>query len=201
MRFILAFILLLALTSGVSAQYGIGSVYYSVGFPTGDMRDFVSKTSWRGFGLEGRKFMSDKTSVGIAWQWNTFHEQTDRLISLEIENIDGDVSGHQFRRVYATPILVTGHYYLQSTEGYRNVLPYLGVGVGAYWIQRRLEIGIVAFERSAWHFALAPEGGVIIPMGYDSNLILNVKYCYAFESGDSPAYAYWNINIGVTYSM
>lgn len=201
MRIILAIILLFGFTSGVFAQYGIGTIYYGISFPLEDLRDYISDTSWRGFGVEGRKFISHKTSVGIAWQWNTFDQQSDDALSLDLEDISGHGSTPHFRRIYATSILATAHYYSQSAEGYRNVLPYLGLGMGAFWIQRRLEIGIVDREDSKWHFALVPEAGVVIPMGYDSNLFLSFKYNYAFESGDAPSYAYWNINIGIAYSM
>lgn len=197
MRFILAIIFLLAFTSGVFAQYGIGAVYYGISFPLEDLRDYISDTSWRGFGVEGRKFITHKTSVGIAWQWNTFEQQSDDALSLDLE----DISSPHFRRIYATSILATVHYYSQSAEGYRNVLPYLGLGMGAFWIQKGLEIGTVDHENSNWHFALVPEAGIVIPMGYDSNLFLGFKYNYAFESGDAPSYAYWNINVGIAYTM
>jgi hypothetical protein len=200
MRFILAFVLLLSLATGAFAQWGIGAAYYGVSIPAGDMRDFVGDTSWRGFGIEGRKFLSDKASVGIDCQWNTIDMRSDDLLSLELMGTTGHASGDQFRRVYATPVLVTGQYYLQSAEGYRNVLPYLGVGLGACWIEKRIEMGIVALENSNWHFALVPEGGVVIPMGYGSNLLFGLKYNYAFEKGDEPAYSYWNVNIGIACS-
>ena len=46
-----------------------------------------------------------------------------------------------------------------------------------------------------------PEAGVVIPMGYDSNLFLGLKYNYAFKKDDVPAYSYWNVNIGIARSM
>ena len=55
------------------------SITWNVAFPEGDTKDFVDKTSFRGFGLQGRWFVQDQLSVGLAWEWQVFDWETDQL--------------------------------------------------------------------------------------------------------------------------
>jgi len=197
MRKIFAALLVLALGAGaVMADDAIGVLTYDVSFPLGDVKDFVDKTSWRGFGLEGRWLVNPNLSVGLSWHWNTFDMTSSEL--LEIEN--GHVSGNQFRIFYATPLMATAFWYPRSPLDNPEFIPYIGLGAGTIWTKERLEIGIVALEDSGWHFGLSPEAGFMFPVGYYTNLIISGKYNYAFEAGDSPSYQWWSLSFGFAWT-
>lgn len=196
MKYILAIVLVCMLVSGAQAQRSLFGITYDVSIPLGDMSDYIDKTSWRGFGLEGRWFYRPQITFGLDWAWHTFHMQSDETI--EIEN--GAATGHQFRRIYASPILFTMHYYLQELDDRQPYNIYAGLGIGTYWIEEKLDLGIVTITDSNWHFGLAPEVGLMYQVKYDTYFYFNCKYNYAFSTSGSIDYSFLGLNVGFIYS-
>ena len=197
MRTIVAVFLVLALCGGtVKADEAMGILTYQVSIPQGEIKDYIDKTSWQGFGLEGRWLVKPNITLGIAWHWNTFYQTTDEMI--EIEN--GHVSGNQFRIVYGSPLMATAFWYPSSPLDNPDFMPYLGLGAGGIWVKERMEIGIVALEDSNWHFGLTPEAGIMFPVGYYTNIIVSGRYTYAFESGDAPDFQWLSFCVGFTWT-
>jgi len=81
MRVLLISLLFLLVGSSAFAQHGwypnemIWGLAWSIGVPDGQTKDFVGQTSLRGFGIEGRKFHSEKGSVGLSFYWNVLYEK------------------------------------------------------------------------------------------------------------------------------
>jgi hypothetical protein len=184
----LALLMFLAGNSRAAAQEWWGGVTYQTALSSGDMADFVDQFSWRNIGIEGRSMIGSNASVGIFLGWNVFHDEVDGTVSLGAV----DASGYQSRFVNAVPLLATAHYYFGRPSGPR---PYVGAGIGTYWIENRLELGLTGIEATNWHFGLAPEFGVIIPTQGMADTYLSVKYNYAHESGDISR-SYWTFGIG-----
>ena len=190
----IAVLILLILAFEVTAQESMFSITWDIGMPVGDTHDFVHDLSWRGAGLEYRKFVMPEVSVGFSWHWNTFFETTDRTFRIE----NGHVSGTQDRRIEASPILTSAYYHFQTMDD-PNIRGYAGLGLGAYWISQRLDVGLLVFEEENWHFGMAPEVGVTVPTGWESHLLAAVRYNYAFEGSGSTAHAYWSFMLGLSY--
>jgi len=179
----------------------ITDVTYEMSFPASNLKDYTDNTSYRGIGIGVRRFVAPKISVGGFFGWNIFNEDTNKLISLDREEFSADVSGRQFRYINAVPIFFSTHYYLGKSE---KVMPFVGANVGTYYIRQRLELGVYSINEDNWHFGIAPEAGIIIPLGYDNGVIANFRYNYAFESGESisgesNSYTFWSLNVGVAY--
>lgn len=187
----LAFLLVLARNATAEAQTGQvwWAFTYQTALATGDTKTFTDDFSWRNVGLEGRSFLNPDLSIGVFFGWNVFHKALDGTISLG--NVDA--SGYQDRFVNALPMLLTAHYYLGDRYGPR---PYLGAGVGTYWIENRLELGVTSVTLSNWHFGVAPEVGVMIPTQGYSDTYLSAKYNHAFESGGVTR-GYWTFGVGI----
>jgi outer membrane protein W len=188
--FALALLLVFAANAKASAQaqeWWWGFTYQTA-LSAGDTKDFVDQFSWRNVGVEARSMINQNASVGVFFGWNVFNKEVDGTIALGAV----DVSGYQSRFINAVPMLVTAHYYLGSRSGPR---PYLGAGVGTYWIENRLELGLTSVTVANWHFGLAPEVGVIIPTQAMAETYLSVKYNYAFEANDIQR-TYWTFGIG-----
>jgi len=181
----------LVLPARAAAQDWLWTVTYGPSLPTGDMKAFADDFSWRNIGLEGRKVVNENTTVGLAFGWNVFAQETGELISFDRI----DISGTQFRYVNAFPMLLTLHRYFGQPGGIR---PYLGAGVGTYFVEERLEIGVVALTADAWHFGLAPEGGLIVPVGWRARALLQAKYNWALKA-NSIEHTYWTFNIGFVF--
>ena len=187
-------IILLAIGFTSQAQGGgIWNFQWAIGFPVGETNDFISQTSFRGFGLEGRGYVTDKLTVGGRGAWHTFYKDYG-FVTNDMGN--STISGYQRKYINAIPLTVNTHYYF----GYGAVLPYIGVGIGAYFIETRNYMGVYYVQEKAWHFGVAPEVGVVIPFG-NSNTGLNfgLKYQYAAKTKDTQAVSWVELDVGISY--
>jgi len=179
--------------SGYSQGGGIWNFQWAMGLPLGSTSDFIGQFSVRGFGIDGRGYVTDRITVGGRAAWNTFYENSG-WVTEESDNIT--INGYKRRYINAVPLTVNSHYYF----GFGAVLPYIGVGVGAYYIETRDFMGIYYLRESAWHFGVAPEIGVVIPFG-NSNTGINfaVKYNYAAKTKDTREISWLEIDLGIAY--
>ena len=192
--FVLASLVGFSLLAGkVCAQEHISAITWNILQPVESFSEFIDKTSYRGFAIEGRKFYGRRLTFGMSFAINVFDEQTTE--TLEIDN--GAVTGKQFRWVNAFPILATSHVHL-GRDGYTR--PYFGVGAGAYYIKSRLEIGVEQINENQWHFGVAPEVGILFPIGYGSEFIIGGKLNYAFPTSGRDEVAWVAIFLGFSSS-
>lgn len=189
MKFVFSLIVISVLSVSSYAQ-GLVNFNYQITYPLGETQNYIDKVSFRGVGLEWRKYVEEDISVGISLNWNVFNEVESGLIHLD----EADVSGTQNRTLNSFPLLIATHYYMGQN---RSVRPYAGLGIGTYFIENKFGIGIYSFKESKWHFGIAPEIGVQIPLGFDASAIFSVKYNYAFKSGDAKTQSYVGLYIGI----
>jgi len=185
-------------TSAFSQGGGYWNFQWSLGFPTGNTKDFVSKASLRGFGLEGRGFVTDQLLVGGRIAWNVFYEDYGNITQQVNETTV--ITGYTQKYLNAMPLMVTGHYEFNQHGG--SVLPYVGVGLGTYYMQSRDFVGIYYTQENDWHFGFYPEVGVVVPLGGStSNTGLNaaVQYNMAAKTKNAAAQSWIGLNIGITY--
>ena len=77
---------------------------------------------------------------------------------------------------------------------------YLGVNAGTYYIERRTDFSVVSAVTDNWHFGLAPEIGVAIPVRPALAAVLSTRYNYAFASGNVDDQAYVSFGLGLAWS-
>ena len=191
--FITAIFIVTMTISSFSQGGGIWNFQWAIGFPVGETSDFLDQTSFRGFGIDGRGYVTDRLTVGGRAAWQTFYKDFGFVTN---ETDEFTISGYQRKYINAVPLTVNTHYYF----GNGLVLPYAGIGVGAYYIESRNQMGIYYVQEKAWHFGLAPEVGVVIPFG-GSNTGINValKYQYAAKTKDTQAVSWVELDIGIAY--
>jgi opacity protein-like surface antigen len=179
------FSIIFALSFGPLFAQSMFSLTYDMSLPLGETSDYIGSFSARGFGIEGRSFLSDNISVGGSFGWHIFYESTGNQ-TFEEDNLA--VNGTQYRYINSFPLLVTGHYYT-ADDGDTRI--YFGAGIGAVRVRQRTEMGLYAFENKSWTFGFAPEVGVLIPINFNNALNLAAKYQYALKAGD--------VDINVSY--
>lgn len=187
-------VLLLFLSGTAAVADDFVGLTWNMAHPAGDLKEYTGQASWRGFTFEGRHFLSERWSVGLALNYNVFHQNTDELVSIE----NRDISGTQFRVVYSLPLLATAHYYI-IWDYYQKVDPYVGIGIGAYRMERRLDIGVSSIRDNNWHLGFAPELGLAVPFDFARSIYFNVRYNYALEAGGIGPYSYWGFNLGAAW--
>jgi outer membrane protein W len=165
-------IITLAVIGGttLSAQ-NIWTVNYTVGIPLGEMKDYISEISWRGFSVNGNTYITDKVTIGGTMQWHAFYEKYPRN-TYELQ--DGAITSTVWAKMYAMPLLLNAQYNFKP-EG--TIRPYVGLGLGPYYIQQETQVGIFTDNRNNWRFGLAPEIGLYYPFGL-SDLALHVRVAY-----------------------
>lgn len=193
---ILAFALILMLGSvTVNAQDLIG-ISYSMTVPTTGVNDYISKASFQGGTVEYRHFLNDNLSVGGYIGFHHFEQATGYQ---SYSNESGAISGEEFRDVNMVNTMATAHYYLGQLGGIR---PYAGVGIGAAGNYIDHQLGGITVTDQYWGFAVAPEVGVIVPMGTSGvSLLSNVKYNYTAGAKGYNAVGYWDFNIGLAFEF
>jgi outer membrane protein len=190
-------ILSLLLSINLFAQDLLTGLTYSISIPTGNTSEYISKTSFKGFSIDLRKFFSYNASIGFLLGWSAFEEETNETIS----TINGDVSGEQNRLINSFPVMITTHFYLGEGREFR---PFIGIGVGMYYFYQQLEQVEENLESDKWHFGVAPEAGFAYLLESIYTFV-NVRYNYAFSAeneitGISTSQSYITFNIGFAFT-
>ncbi len=181
--------------SSFSQGGGVWNFTWDIGFPVGSTSDFIGKASLRGFAIEGRGYVTDRILIGGRGAWNTFYEDFG-WVTEDIEGTSATINGFKRRYMNVIPIMVTGHYEF----GHGLVLPYVGIGLGTYYIETRDMMGIYYVQQKAWHFGVYPEIGVVIPFGSsNTGFNINAKYNYAAKTQDTDAQSWISLGIGLSY--
>ena len=193
-RLLLALVAVPLLTTHVQAQgdwwWG---VTYNISVPTGNTKDFVDKTSFRGASLEARKMIGQNASWGLLFGWYVFDQM--RVDSVSAPGVD--ITGKPFNYVNVFPIQLTGHYYLGKRRGVRF---FLGGGAGLMFYKQRTDVGLFRIEQNKTLLGIAPEIGVAIPLSWSLRGVVNVRYNYTTSSGDVPSQSWFGFGLGLAWN-
>jgi hypothetical protein len=110
----------------IALSQNIWTVNYDIGIPLGGMTDYTSKTSFRGFSVNGNSYISDKVTLGGTFQWNAFYEKYPRDT---YQLPDGAINSTVWAKLYVMPLLVNARYNFKPEGTFR---PYVGLGTEAY---------------------------------------------------------------------
>lgn len=187
------FVFVLGLQLEAQERYTV--VGYSMGFGTGETNDFIDKGSFGGMNLEfGQYLYEDKFSVGIQTGFQNFYKELPKA-TYPIDN--GAVTGKQYRYLSAIPIMANGSFYPLGQE--TKVIPHVGLGIGTYYIDKQLDMGITSLYTTTWHFGLAPQLGASIPINYKTSINLNAQYNMAIKTKDNPAENWLSVSVGFRF--
>ena len=190
---ILSVLLFIAIGANMTAQNKT-NIYYTMGMPMGNTNDYIDKTSFRGMGFEYQYLLSDNFALGGVLQWSTFYKSLPKD-TYPINN--GAITGYQYRYINTVPMYVTGTYYLASDDA--KIRPYLGLGVGTYWLEKRTDMGLYTDIYNSWHFGLIPKAGILIPVSYSTSFYIGLDYNMAFKNNDMDTQSWLGISIGLDF--
>ncbi|WEK37718.1 MAG: outer membrane beta-barrel protein [Candidatus Pseudobacter hemicellulosilyticus] len=185
----------------VQAQQGTVklNVNYNISSPLGDLKDFVSNTSYRGWTGSVLYSVTDKVSVGLGTGYQDFYQKYPRdnykLSSGE------DISAVVSNSLQTIPILATGQY---SFSPESSIQPYVGLGIGGNLVLYRQFLGEFGSDGTKFSFAARPEAGVYIPFrkGGPAGITVNAAYNYMpFNSFGISGLNNWGGGIGVKFPL
>lgn len=187
-----AFLVMVIATQANSQS--LTTVSYSMGLATGDLGDYVSTFSGRGFTLDYRKMVQPNIGVGLYTGWNVFFDERP----YDTYTIDNrSLSGKQFRTVNSFPIMFATDYYLKPGE---DLNPFIGLGVGTIYTERATDMGIYRLTQDAWSFAFTPQVGFYYSVNRYSGISLAAKYNLGLAGGDfDTTQSYLSFNIGYMF--
>ncbi|KXX67978.1 hypothetical protein AVL50_24275 [Flammeovirga sp. SJP92] len=178
-----------------SAQESDFILSYQMSLPLGNTSDYIGAFSGRGVGLEWKRhLLTTPVSYGFSVNWNILYEKVDERYHNPSEGIVAD--GRQYRYMNIVPILLHANYYFNK-DGIIN--PYVGVGVGTYFINQRTSFGQWAFIDKNWHFGVAPEVGVVADVSSSFNMLFTIRYNQAFKAGNASDHSYLGFNVGFVF--
>jgi len=73
----------------------------------------------------------------------------------------------------------------------------VGLNLGAYIIDERIEVGLVATHETNVHFGGAPELGIAVPHGRQT-IFLNARYHATTAAGNVADQNYFTLSLGVS---
>ncbi|AZQ61944.1 hypothetical protein EI427_06735 [Flammeovirga pectinis] len=191
-------ITLVGLTAGTSfAQTNIIGLSYSMAAPMGSTSDFIGENSFRGGTFDYRHFVNPNMSIGFSVGYQRFY-QSKGYTTAPTPGSDGHISGENYSYIDEFPLMATFHYYFGQEGGIR---PYVGGGIGAAHFEYTDQIGSIGYVSKQWHFNIAPEVGVLVPLGINTYLMSSIKYNYAAPAGGIDAQQYCSFNIGIAFDM
>jgi hypothetical protein len=165
---------------------------YSIGIPSGGIESYISAPSFRGANFEGLKELNSNLAVGWILGWNVFSEKRVN----EVYTYDNlTMTGTQFRYMNLFPMIARGLYEFGTSEGTR---PYLGAGMGVTADIAKTNIGLYSFQNTGWHFTVAPELGIKIPLGYGS-ITTSLRYTYGVKTKEIDNISYFSVNLGMLW--
>ena len=151
---------------------------YAIAFPLGDTHNFVPNVSWFGANWEGQWRYKPKTTVGVTLGLQDFFDQTRGTTNFS----SGAVTGQQSRELLLGTLMGIGRYYPGPTLG-RG--PYVGLGAGGQFAQQYYQLGVTnPIGRSAFHFAIAPEIGVVTPIMEGLDAVFTARFTATTAAGN-----------------
>lgn len=169
------------------------SLQYTLGLPAASLKDYVGKTSLRGFEFGYRYLLTPNLGLGFDAGMSTFYENERGTFR------DGTsaLTGVQYRYANSFPILASFSYYLKPDQ---TLNPYVNIGVGTLYTRQTTDIGQYRSEAEAWQFNLKPEVGLIYLFNPGFGIKLSGKYYFAFKSDELQPQSFAAVGLGVIFS-
>jgi len=186
-------IVMVLMSGGMAAQTWFGTSY-STAYPVGDFKDYMGKSSFRGFGFEYKSYVTKNIAFGVNNSYNFFNQFLDKA-SYTYETLTA--TGVQRRHTSAIPMMATFDVGGTISGPARW---FAGAGIGTTYLYRYTDFGMFTFSRETWQFLIAPEVGVWIPVVYDNVLYLTARYNINFKNDELVGQQFISLNLGWAWS-
>lgn len=169
------------------------NISYDISIPMGNTKDFIQKTSFRGWSFSAGRFVTDNLDINLRFSWHTFYEEMPYDSYTEGART---VTGKQFRYINSFPITVGTRYHFKPGN---PISPYIGAGLGTYSQTVRTDMGIYYSETNKWHFGFYPEVGMFWNFSYGTGVYINARYDYSLKAGNVEGNSYLSFSVGFKF--
>jgi hypothetical protein len=190
--------LTILMTPSLLAQ-GYLSFGYGPSIPVGKSSEYIDKLSWRGFNMEAGAFVTRNISVGAAFSWYGSYKSYPYQTYENIQGTAITITGHQWRYENVYPLVAVFKYYIPLKN--KKLRPFIGAGLGPYFINRSLDFGIYSRGKNDTQFGFYPELGLSYWMKGGYAFSLDAKYNYSIKTNDLPSHSNIAINLGLVWKF
>jgi len=167
---------------------------YVIGIPAQGLKDFIDKTSFRGFSIDYQYMVKPSIAIGCDLGWNVFYQNMPKGT---YNDGSAALTGVQYRYTNVAWGYVTAHYYFMSETA---LMPYVGLGIGTQYSDKDLEMGLYYVNIDDWQFAYRPEIGILYKVDR-VGMKANLRYHGAVDSHELDAQSFLGIGLGMTFDL
>jgi len=170
---------------------------WEISVPTSN--NYINATSLSGWRFEYRKGIKHNISVGVAISWSAFDEYVGTT-TYSTPNKTRAITTDMIRQVYALPLTLIGHYYMNTKS--KMFEPYLGVGLGTQYAEHKAYLNVYEIVETNWAFVARPEIGTLLKFSNNSPVrgLLSVGFNLSTnknEAFDVDGWKHLTFNIGI----
>ena len=176
------------------------SLNYNVAVPLSEgFKDYVSKTSFRGFQGAILYKLNDQFRFGLQASFNDFYEKFGRQV---YKTTDGaDISAVLSNTLQSLPVLVKGEYSFGKSTAVR---PFVGLGAGINFVNFDQYYGEFQYSKYSTKAAFSGDLGVLIPFSKNSNYGARISTSYnltPFNEEGIKNIDTWNVQAGIVVPL
>src|SRR5215203_3556825 len=171
---------------------------YSVGIPTGNLKNLTNEASWRGWSVSFMYGVTDKASLGIATGFQDFYQKYPREV---LHGEGSDLSAVVSNSIQVVPIMLKGKYNF-SHEGFLQ--PFAALAAGGNFIKYQTYYGQFVDSRSKFGFAAQPEIGIYVPISKMRKIGLELAGAYnimPFKYNDADGLNHLALKAGINIPL
>jgi hypothetical protein len=174
-------------TSYRERELPLWSIGYSMAYGVGELQDFTSDASFRGFEVTLLWPAYKSLFLGLGFGYNGFYDRKPRETRQLSDN--AAVTARLYNYVDAWPLSFIGRYVFLQPQSV--VRPYAGVRVGLTLMDTTTLVTDRSYNDSSAGFLLAPEIGVLAHLSRAFMAVLNYSFNFSTAStqgGDTLSY-------------
>jgi len=162
---------------------------YEMATPVGELHDFISKSSFRGFELGALWPVYRSLYVGSVFNYHLFYEELGRK-TYQVES--GALNANLYRYAKYWTIQAEARYLFFDADAVAR--PFVGLRLGIAFATTATLVSDLSLYDSPTGFALSPEAGVLLSVASIMHLSGSVRYDFttvssgALENGSYLAY-------------
>jgi len=163
-----------AATPRETVKFGVS---YSMGFPFGDLKDYVGEASFRGFDITVLWPVFKSLYVGPSLTYNLFYEEKAR----ETYDLGSSaITGKLYRYTDYWSTAVVARYFFMQPGGLLR--PYAGAKIGVAALLNTTLAADLSTQTNPVGFYLAPEVGVLLKFAKTASASISYQYNFSTAS-------------------
>jgi hypothetical protein len=168
---------------------------YEISTPVGDLHDFISETSFRGFEIGALWPIYRSLYLGPVFNYHLFYEELGKK-TYQVEN--GALTGNLYRYAQYWTVQAEARYLFLRPDAVAR--PFAGLRVGMAFATTATLVSDLSLYDTPTGFALSPEAGVLVSVASMMQLSASIRYDFStVSSGDMDNGSYMAYHLGLVF--